>query len=674
VLYRLLFIFIISTTFICAGLSQDIPGTVKRSTDKILLEGRIYYIHVVKEGEALEAISLAYGISEKNIALENPDVFQGLEVGMVLKIPADPIHAEEITIQSTDDFHYHVIGEGETLYFLSKKYSVPVEIIEQYNPEVEYSDLQINQVIKIPKIKAEQEGRFSTEDYYYHYVQKGETLYSLSVYYGVNVDEIKALNPELQWGDLKYDEYIKIPRKEEVAEGDSVRHVPEAEGTDTTLVWRDTTLTFFDTIGWHDTTFTYDDTSGWHAYFEMMKDSIDTIPTVELNVGLFLPLLLHWDEYLDTAQVDEEEELALTDLQKEKEEEERPPFNPRIIGYLDFYQGALLALDSLRNKGISINLNVYDTERNPEILEGILNMDEISQLNLMIGPVNELNLDRLAEYGLEHKIPVVSPFTACNERLRYNPFLIQLFPSREVAFKGWANYLADYHNETIILVYSGDSTELDQVNYLKQELFEKLAYQTYLSEVSLKEAIINDTTTFDLAHILTQDRRNIVVIPSDNEAYVGNILTSMYFLSEQYEIRIFGLPNWPKFKSIDLKYLHELDVHYYTAFYVDYSRPDVMDFIRKYREVFQTEPFHVTPSGYNLSLYGYDIFNYFCTLVSEEGNGFVFQDSSPDYIPLLGPYDLQRTRKYDGLMNYHINLIHFTKDFNIEVVPEPKLY
>ena len=659
--YRLLYIFVLSISLIGSGFSQDTGETVKRSKDKILLEGEVYYIHVVKEKETLESISLAYGISEKNIALENPDVFHGLEVGMVLKIPADPVHIEEITIKSTDDFHYHVIQEGETLYFLSKKYGVPVEIIEQYNPEVEYSDLQINQVIKIPKdFKGQEQGRFSTEDYHYHYVQKGETLYSLSVFYGVTVDEIKALNPELQWGELKYDEYIKIPRKEEVDESDSIRPADALTGTDTTMVLYDTTLVYIDT-------------SRWYMHYELMKDSIDTNPPAELNVGLFLPLLLHWDEYLDTARVDEEGELILTDPKEEQEEEaEKSPLNPRIIGYLDFYQGALLALDSLRNKGISINLNVYDTERSPEILEEILEMEEVSELDLIIGPVNELNLIRLAEYGRDKNIPVVSPFTPCNELLRYNPFLIQLFPSREVEFKKWADYLVDYYDETIILVCNGDPAELDQINYLKQEMLERLAYQTFLSEVSLKEVIINDNTTFDIAHILTQDNRNIVVIPSDNEAYVGNILTSMYFLSKEYEIRIFGLPNWPKFKSIDLEYFHELDVHYYTSFYVDYTRTDVMKFIRTYREVFQTEPYHVTPRGYNLSLYGYDIFNYFCTVVSEYGTSFVFQDVRPDYIPLLGPYDLHRNRKYDGLMNHHIDLIHFMKNFDIEVVPEPE--
>jgi len=659
VLNRLLFIFVISVSLIGSGFSQDTQGSVKRSTDKILLEGKVYYIHIVKEGETLEAISEVYGISEKNIALENPEIFRGLEVGAILKIPADPVHSEEIIIQSTDDFHYHVIQEGETLYFLSKKYGIPVDIIEQYNPEVEYSDLQLNQVIRIPKTSADQEqSRFTTEDYLYHYVQKGETLYSLSVFYDVTVDEIKELNPELQWGDLKFDEYIKIPRKEEYAEIDSIQPADSMIWTDTSLVWFDTTLTYIDT-------------SYWYRQYELLEDSLDRTPRAELDVGLFLPLLLHWDEYLDSIRMAEMDSLGIDPETVEEDEPERPPFNPRIIGYLDFYQGALLALDSLRNKGISINLNIYDTERSPEVMDKILQMEEIRDLDLLIGTVNDQNLIKLAEYGREENIPVVSPFTPCNKWLRHNPFLIQLFPSREVEFKGWADYLVDYHDETIILVYNGDSAELDQINYLKQELLERLAYQTFLSEVSLKEVIFYDTSTFDLAHILTQDNRNIVVIPSDNEAYVGNILTSLYFLSKEYEIQIFGLPNWPKFISMDLEYLHELDVHYYTSFYVDYSKPDVMDFMRTYREVYRTEPYHVSPRGYNLSLYGYDIFNYFCTLVSENGKGFVFQDVSPDYSPLLGPYDLRRIRRYDGLMNHHIYLIHFMKNFDIEVVPEP---
>jgi LysM repeat protein len=69
-------------------------------------------------------------------------------------------------IRDTEDFFYHVIKPGETLYFLSRKYGIDVLEIENFNPEVKYSELQIDQVLKIPKRKehVEEEG-FSADDY-----------------------------------------------------------------------------------------------------------------------------------------------------------------------------------------------------------------------------------------------------------------------------------------------------------------------------------------------------------------------------------------------------------------------------------------------------------------------------------------------------------------------------
>ena len=131
------------------GLAQEPEFQVHRSMDKIILEGKVYYIHMVREKETLYGISKAYNVTEKVIASENPDVFAGLRPGMVLKIPAEPVVDESVEIMDTREFIYHVIKEGETLYFLSKKYGIDALEIEKANPEVTVSDIQINQVIKM---------------------------------------------------------------------------------------------------------------------------------------------------------------------------------------------------------------------------------------------------------------------------------------------------------------------------------------------------------------------------------------------------------------------------------------------------------------------------------------------------------------------------------------------
>jgi LysM repeat protein len=638
------------------GFSQEEGVVVKRSTDKVILEGKVYYIHYVREKETLYGISKAYNINEKVIALENPDLFAGLKAGMVLKIPADPVHVQEITVPSTDEFHYHIISAGETIYFLSRKYGVPVEEIQKYNPEVEYSDLQINQVIKIPKKQYLQPlDTFPTEDYFFHHVKKSETLYSLSVYYGVDEDQIKELNPQLKWGNLKTDEYIKIPRKPEVAATDTTGYVP-----DTTLV--DTMTVIHDSARierWIET--------------DCMKFSPDPVKRT-LTVGLFLPLSLRTKEISDSIALQE----AITKAEEDpymgenkwkeirKLEEELSAINPRIIGFLDFYEGVLLALDSLKNNGISVDLYVYDTERDTVQIEQILQQNEMKNMDLIFGPVEPDNLKKVAEFGKENQVPVISPFTDNQFLLRNNPYFIQMIPAMEIEFRNWARFLTNYWGNTMIIIHNGDSLEYETVDFLKQEMYEELATREYYDELHLKEVIINDSAEYEMDQFLTSGDKNIIIIPSTNEAYVSNILTALFLEVQNYDIQVFGMSNWHKFQSIDLEYLHLMGMNYFTSFYVDYTKKSVTDFIRKFRKVFKTEPYRVSPRGYNLSMYGFDLMYNFTTLVRNYRKDFTRCPVNPDYKPMLGPYLFRKAGENGGYMNQFSIMIEYDKDFEIK--------
>jgi LysM repeat protein len=652
-MYRISGIIILIFLFI-QSFSQEEGVVVKRSADKVILEGKVYYIHSVREKETLYGISKAYNIDEKVIALENPDIFAGLKTGMVLKIPADPVQIQEITVPSTNEFHYHIISAGETIYFLSKKYGVPVEEIQKYNPEIEYSDLQINQVIKIPRKQYQQpQDTFPTEEYFFHQVKKGETLYSLSIYYGVEEEQIRELNPQLKWGNIKSDEYIKIPRKHDIAEADTNVYVS-------------------DTIS-YDSLYAELDTSIIERWIETDCQQLSPDPVKRpLRVGLFLPLALRTKEISDSialqeaiTKAEEEPEMDIRWKDIKKLEEELSAINPRIIGFLDFYEGVLLALDSLKNSDISVDLFVYDTERDTIRFEQILQQKELKDMDLIFGPVEPDNLKIVADFGNENRIPVISPFTDHQMLLRNNPYFIQMIPSMEIEFRNWARFLANYWGNTMIIIYNGDSLEYQNVDFLKQAMYEELAKREFYDELRLKEVVINDSAEYDMDQFLTSEDKNIIIIPSSNEAYVSNILTALFFETENYDIRVFGMSNWHKFQSIDIEYLHMMVINYFTTFYVDYKKEAVMDFIKKFRQIYKTEPYRVSPRGYNLSMYGFDLMFNFTTLLCNYGKDFTLCPVNPDYKPMLGPYLFRKAGENGGYMNQFSIMIEYSKDLEI---------
>jgi len=646
---------LILVVFFTHAFSQEKGIPIKRSTDKVIVEGRVYYIHYVKDKETLYSICKAYNISEEVIKLENPDLAAGLKAGMVLKIPADPVKIQEVTVPSTDEFQYHVISAGETIFSLSRKYGVPVEEIQKYNPEIEYSDLQVNQVIKIPKKgSAEPKDTISTEKYFYHQVKKGETLYSLSIYYGIEEDEIRDLNPQLKTGNLKTDEFIRIPREPEIILSDSVACQPDTTLLDTLAIAYDSTRI----DRWIET------------------DCMELMPYPfkrKLTVGLFLPLALRTEEINDSITLQEaitkaEENPDLGEAKwKEirKLEEELNAINPRIIGFLDFYEGVLLALDSLKNSGISIDLYVYDTERDTVRIEQILQRNEMRKMDMLFGPVEPDNLRIVAEFGKKNQIPIISPFTDNQWLLRDNPYFIQMVPSQEIEFKNWARYLTNFASDTMIMIHNNDSLERETIDFLKQEIYEEFAYKQFFNGIKLKEVVINDSLEYDMSQFLDSAARNIIIIPSSNEAYVSNVLTALFLEVAHHDIQVFGMSNWHKFQSIDLEYLHLMDMKYFTSFYVDYTKYAVKDFIRKFRQIYHTEPYRVSPRGYNLSMYGFDLMYNFTTLLCNYRKDFTRCPVNPDYKPMLGPYHFRKAGENGGYMNQFSSMIEYRKDFEI---------
>ena len=625
--------------------AQEEPYTVHRSEDKIILEGKVYYIHIVKEKETLYGISRAYNVSQKVIATENPDVFAGLQVGMVLKIPSEPVVDESAEIRETDEYFHHVVQEGETLYFLSRKYGIDVVEIERANPEVRITEMQVNQVLKIPKRKKPSEREvFPADSFIYHYVKAGETLYSLSVNYDVSIEEIKELNPELRWGELQYDEYIKIPRRTDTLAG-VVDIQADSLMTDTMAQDIDTLgIPFWSEVKWR------------RIRPEPVRGSI--------KVAMLLPLYLFWDETdtLDLLEMDEEEVL------KKEDEDKKLMINPRIIGYLEFYEGALLAIDELQKEGYSITLSVFDTERSRQRTQEIIRKRKMEDMDLIIGPVNFWNLEIVAEFAQQHEIPMVSPFSSDKQIVQYNPFVFQVTPSYDVEFKSWAEYISDYYDKTIIVVHDGDSTEYHRVQFLKDEIFEKISEKADLEDVIFKEVVMNDSVYVDMSHVLTQDGENLVVVPSENEAYVSNVISPLYYLLDEYEIEVAGMPQWNKFRNIDLVYFHKLKMSYFTSFYVDYDKREMKEFIRKFREIYHTEPYRVYPRGYNLSVYGYDLVSAFVKAISEYGQHIIYFADEMDADPILGPYKFERVNDFGGHINAYISIIKYLPDLNIQQV------
>ena len=92
------------------------------------------------------------------------------------------------------------VRSGDSLWFYSQLFHVPLELIIQSNPNISASQLSIGQRVQIPG--------YMTQNYQ---VKQGDSLWKIAASHQTSVDSILRLNPGLQWAHLQIGQTILLP-------------------------------------------------------------------------------------------------------------------------------------------------------------------------------------------------------------------------------------------------------------------------------------------------------------------------------------------------------------------------------------------------------------------------------------------------------------------------------
>lgn len=99
---------------------------------------------------------------------------------------------------------HHVLKEGETLYWVSRKYKVPIDALIRANALQDPSKVRSGTRLAIPDL---------------YEIKKGDTLYGIAKRNDVTVDALLSMNGLKEDSVLKVGQFLYIPRKQESASG-----------------------------------------------------------------------------------------------------------------------------------------------------------------------------------------------------------------------------------------------------------------------------------------------------------------------------------------------------------------------------------------------------------------------------------------------------------------------
>lgn len=647
---RKLPVFLLAFLVLCGSLLAQEPVPVERSSNKVILEGTVYYIHVVMPGQTLYSIARAYNISQKELAVENPGVVSGLQLGQALKIPVVPAMEVEVDTskpeEETDEQRFHIVQAGETLYRISRTYDLTEEDLLEANEGIEITGLQPGQKIRIPDPEqVDEEPSFNEEGYIYHKVKRRETLYSIGKFYEVSVHDLRAANSELGWGGPKTGQVIRIPQPQVIDQ-------PSTLGDTATI----------DSLSYALSDSVYEE----YNFDELYVEHDNRRRTY--RIAFFIPFDFREPEPLDTLLQDVKSIARRNRIIEEYMIEEK---EPQAVNFLEFFQGSLLAIDSLRKTGMKLEVRYFDTRKSVDETLSILMEDDLEDYDLFFGPFYPFNLELVSVFAKKHKIPLVTPFHNDLELISTNPYLFQLSPSIETEYRDAARLIASKHTYNIVYVREEDTLNIEKHNYFKQLIFD--GFDEYHPEepVVFKEVLQQLKHTDEIIHSLSPDKKNLVVVATRNEALASRVMSSLFFQLKDYEIEVMGTPFWTEFSSIELRYFHALNLIFYSSFWVDYLDPGIDAFMKKYRSQYLNEPTATTRKGINYGIIGYDMSFYFLNALRLDGKRFIL--SLDTYRPELvqEAFTLKRVSRAGGFENQNVRFYQYTPDMKIRQLEVP---
>jgi LysM repeat protein len=562
------------------------------------LSAQDYTEHKVKPGETIESIAKQYLVTPFDIYALNPDAKTKFSPNTVLIIPNSKIKNEPLEAESKEVIGYrtHKVKRKETLYGLAKEYNVTEEDIKKANRSLYAKNLSKGDKIKIPKFKTVISRQSLSNTIKKYTVQPSEGKWRIAYKFGITVAELDALNPNMnaviQPGDVlnvpnindndekpieaTYDYYEVLPKegfyrlniklgltqeqlealnpelKETGLKAGMVLKVPSETGVSGSLKSVDVTN---------------------------LKSDLKNFKTKKL--ALMMPYQLN---RIDTDSIEETKELIKN--------------SKRLSIVLDFHIGVVMALDSAKQLGISTDLKVLDTRNQLATTGKLLDENDFSDYDAVIGPMDESSFDRVALALQEDRVPVIA---AMNKPKQVYSNVFQTIPEDRLLRQAMIDFVKADSSKPKVVIISDQGHRTSSESLKKEFPGAKLIFSRMDKKETTKDAFFIYPN--DLENVFINGK-TIVFLQTTSNSFASSVISMLNGLSvDRKEIVLMTLDKNKAFegKDIDNNNLSNLKFHY-PSVNKDFDETQFNGFVGAYRKEYGVSPSKYAVRGFDITL------------------------------------------------------------------------
>jgi LysM repeat protein len=581
--------------------------------------------HAVKKGETLESIAAQYGVSESDILKYNPEVKRGVRPNTILiirlnkgdsskpKNDGNPTSGNnttktntavgknnsqtpKLTISQEVTFIWHKVRRKETLYSISKKYDVSIDDIKRYNKELYGRELKKGERIRIPRFPEPPQVKLGPDSIpvglQKYIVKPKEGKWRIAYEHGITISELENINPDM--GEtLKEGQELWVPQKLELENpkvNDSLYNyytVKPKEGFFRLKVKLGLTQEDLEALNpGLDTTglkanmvlrISKEVTQNFNIKDGLLVERFSLLDSIDVNnvpnVTIILPFKLKSLQVASDKQIKEK-------LKKDK-----------VLDYtLDFYTGALLALDSIKALGLSANIRVLDSEADEQTTARLFYANAFDNTQAVVGPLLPKTFNVVAENLKEYNVPVFSLVGSTDFEQGSNVFLT--YPNNEAMYRKMTQYI-DRHKDSVNLIVVSDKKNEATRDRLK------VRFPNIKTLEPHKDKFIRIE---DINPLMVKDRVNWVLVETQDVSLIANITSVLNSaLTEEFRIRMLTTSNSKAFEDINISNAYLSNLNFYFPS-VNQNVNSNSKFVRSYRRKFGTLPSKFAVRGYDIML------------------------------------------------------------------------
>ena len=473
----------------------------------------------------------------------------------------------------------HIVQSGETLYRISVNYGVTVDQILQYNPSLKQGPLGIGTIVYVPAVQLTEDNENNCRAI--HKVKRKETLWSISHEYGITVEELKMANPEM----LK-------------------------------------------------------------AGFELKKGSKICIPHPSASLASNKPQKQMQSNGYSPVKV----AVVL-------------PFSEESIGSdrcIEYYRGFLMATEQLKSEGKQIQIYAYNEPAAKSELKSTLDIIRNKHVNLIVGPLYFDHFNEISRFSNSEKIKTVIPFSSKAWEINQNPYLFLLnAPEKEKHEFAINLFTKNFDNCKVVFVLSGNGNEKKFTSSLRSRLIRK---GTEVGEISI------NASNAQILAACSKKKQTVFVPDGSTDADFLKVvprIAEFKKANKGVNTALLGFPEWQKFASTRRVDMHEANTYIFTNSFFNPWSANTNKLKHDYAKWFKSDILDVTP---RMFLLGYDSALTFINGLAQYGENFNTQNMN---LPLQqSDIAFNKINEGGGYINASMWFIHYRSDFEIDKIAE----